>query len=310
MVRRAPARRLAWRSHELVFASVPLDIWEKGPAAANAWIKEHLPKTRGEESSAPEISDQASLQAWLREQGREVVIAMAARTALRVAPLAAREWPSTHGNSEFESLMGIIFRAIALAWVASRYPSRANELAAAANRVGNAVHAFASSDLGSVALTTTTAAAVAATAVADTARAAIALADDNPSVAESITAALVGSVAASTAFAAAAVARGWEQVRADVAALDRLDPHEVADLPLWSRDIPDWARDAWSSLRTSLPVPHNWQVWIDWYEERLRGGSRGEAYERVFASVPEDVWDKGPSAANAWIKAHLPGGRG
>jgi hypothetical protein len=38
----------------------------------------------------------------------------------------------------------------------------------------------------------------------------------------------------------------------------------------------------------------------------LRGGSRGEAYELVFGSVPLDVWDKGFAAANARIKAHLP----
>jgi hypothetical protein len=53
-------------------------------------------------------------------------------------------------------------------------------------------------------------------------------------------------------------------------------------------------------------VNHNWDVWIDWYEERLRGGSRGKDYELVFASVPAEEWDKGPAAANAWIKAHLP----
>jgi len=48
----------------------------------------------------------------------------------------------------------------------------------------------------------------------------------------------------------------------------------------------------------------------DWYNERLRGVSRGEDYELVFASVPLDVWDKGPAAANAWIKANLPEGMG
>ena len=50
--------------------------------------------------------------------------------------------------------------------------------------------------------------------------------------------------------------------------------------------------------------------------ERLVGGvpfavslyasSRGEAYELVFATVPIEVWDKGPAAANRWIKEHLP----
>ena len=47
-------------------------------------------------------------------------------------------------------------------------------------------------------------------------------------------------------------------------------------------------------------------MWIDWYEDRLRGGSRSEAYELVFASVPLDVWKQGPTAANVWIREHLP----
>ncbi len=254
----------------------------------------------------PEIKNRESLEIWLRGQTREVVITMASRTALRIAPLAAREGSSTHDNVNFESLVSTIFFANAFAWVASRYPSRANERAAAANRVGNTAHALARLDLGSVTLTAISAAAVAANAVADTGRVAIALAEKNASVAESVIDAVVGSVAAGIAFAASALESGWEQVRADVAALEKLDPHEVADLPLWAHDVPDWATDAWSSLTASLPVPHNWQVWIDWYEERLRGSSRREEYELLFASVPLEVWDQGPVAANAWIRAHLP----
>ena len=59
-------------------------------------------------------------------------------------------------------------------------------------------------------------------------------------------------------------------------------------------------------LHLALTKGEHWDVWIDWYEERLRGGSRGEDYELVFASVPQEEWDKGSAAANLWIKAHLP----
>jgi hypothetical protein len=78
------------------------------------------------------------------------------------------------------------------------------------------------------------------------------------------------------------------------------------DLPLWLRARPQWANIAWAEFQALLPDRDDWDVWIDWYEIRLRGGSRGEAYELVFASVPQEEWDKGPAAANAWIKAHLP----
>ncbi len=48
----------AARAYELVFASVPLEVWDRGPAAANAWIKAHLPK-------APEAARPAELPAPL-----------------------------------------------------------------------------------------------------------------------------------------------------------------------------------------------------------------------------------------------------
>ena len=59
-------------------------------------------------------------------------------------------------------------------------------------------------------------------------------------------------------------------------------------------------------LLSALPNGQGWEIWFDWYQQRQRGGSRGEEYELVFAGVPQEEWDNGPAAANAWIKAHLP----
>ena len=80
----------------------------------------------------------------------------------------------------------------------------------------------------------------------------------------------------------------------------------MADLPLWAHRPPEWVKPAWAILQEALSEGEDWEVWFNWYEDRLRGGSRGEAYELVFASVPPDEWDSGPAAVNAWIKAHLP----
>src|ERR1700689_3152057 len=81
---------------------------------------------------------------------------------------------------------------------------------------------------------------------------------------------------------------------------------QIATMPLWSASPPKVLGPAWTAVKAGLPISGDWDVWIDWYEERLHGGSRGEDYELVFASVPEEEWDKGPAAANAWIKDHLP----
>ncbi len=65
--------------------------------------------------------------------------------------------------------------------------------------------------------------------------------------------------------------------------------------------------ERWVKMIAALPPGEDWEVWTRWYDERLKGGpSRGEAYELVFATVPEEVWVKGPAAANRWIKEHLP----
>ena len=73
----------------------------------------------------------------------------------------------------------------------------------------------------------------------------------------------------------------------------------AADLPLWPSGVPKWASAAWTELKAALPAKQDWDVWIDWYEKRLRGGSRDEAYELVFASIPQEEWERGPAAANA-----------
>jgi len=103
-----------------------------------------------------------------------------------------------------------------------------------------------------------------------------------------------------------AEAAAWNQIRSDVEATKRDGVGTLLRAPLWRQSEPTWARRAEESLQAALPEDEDWDVWIDWYEERLRGGSRGENYETVFASVPKEEWDKGAAAANAWIKAHLP----
>jgi hypothetical protein len=189
-------------------------------------------------------------------------------------------------------LTSAVLRAAALAWVVVKYPNRAGELrnaAEAANRVALSVSQTAGHS----------AAALGATKAAlATAMSIFAVASSN------------AANAANGALDATVGVSGnkyvWEEIQADVLAVQRLTAGSLVDLPLWLRAGPQWANIAWAELQALLPDRDNWDVWLDWYEQRLRGGSRGEAYELVFASVPQEEWDKGSAAANAWIKAHLP----
>ena len=61
----------------------------------------------------------------------------------------------------------------------------------------------------------------------------------------------------------------------------------------------------WWNLEADLPREDDWQVWIDWYNRRLKGVSDPEEIELVFATVPDKEREAGPAAANRWIKERL-----
>jgi hypothetical protein len=297
--------RGGWRGdqYEQVFVNLPEEEWDAGPAEANAWIRQNLPPRpdEGQQRVEAEISDIESLDAWLKGQSREVAIAIAVRAALRVTPLAVPKWRSL-APDELGKRTGGILRATTLARLAAKYPSRVNRVSAATRlAVASARAAARAAKLGA-------GAALAADAAEAAARAADG-AEGTQAAARSAEAVDAAAHAARTAiFDRKHIASdaAWREVRADVERLENLGVSAALDLPLWSQGAPRWAVDAWASFQASLPKGEDWEVWFDWYEEHLTGGSRGEEYELVFASVPQQEWDKGPAAANAWIKEHLP----
>ncbi len=270
------------------------------------------PRPRPERTS--ESDDQEPLEVLLRGHSREVEAAIAARTALRVAPMMVRDVREARTAADvaaFFVLVSTVFRASALARVTGKYPSRAHGLNAAALVAAaraNAAAAVVAQNFARWAVGIAAPALAAAADAADAAAARALAAAPDPAGAAGLFAIPPAAPAQPSFLAAYATADPALRAAArfDISAWGTLGVHGLVDLPLWPRGAADWAEGAWHGLKLVLSGDQGWDVWIDWYEDRLRGGSRGEAYEFVFASVPLDVWDKGPAPANQWIRAHLP----
>jgi hypothetical protein len=70
--------------------------------------------------------------------------------------------------------------------------------------------------------------------------------------------------------------------------------------------MPDWAVNAWENLQhILLDAIDGWEVWIDWYEARLKDGPAQQSIEVPIAMIPTSTWDEGPRVVNAEIRSIL-----
>ncbi len=62
----------------------------------------------------------------------------------------------------------------------------------------------------------------------------------------------------------------------------------------------------WDQLRRALiKTGVGWEAWVDWYEQRLRGGEGPYAWELAYVGVPEEFWADGPARVNTWIQRQI-----
>jgi hypothetical protein len=158
-----------------------------------------------------------------------------------------------------------------MAWVAAKYPTRTPQLGPGAEQAAATARVHYSY-MGSAGRTTSEAGAVAAMAVSLWARSIIAEANGDSAAAASFYDALTGNISASIATVAATFDYFsiWEEVRFDISMLQEIGQYSALDAPLWRGDAPGWAKAGWAQLRAALPQDENWDVWVDWYEDRLR----------------------------------------
>jgi hypothetical protein len=251
-----------------------------------------------------QVTDPASLESWMRAGGNRVAAKLAARAVLRALPILLFDpphQPSGLSKRDGELVVSAIFRAASLAQFSGFVPPNVDvlrawpEAAEAADVLATSIHSPVAAGVARAAASAVRSASsnVAADAVAFAVQA---VSHAVEAMSNTVHSDRINAVRAAV----------WESIRSDTVDAMNINATAFARLPLWKVEVPAWANDGWLRLQSYLPRDHDWQVWIEWYEDRLQGGSRGEDYEHVFVNLPKEEWDQGPAAANAWIRQNLP----
>jgi len=241
-------------------------------------------------------------------QPGEVVVAFAARAALRVLPMVWKAQGIAYGNDQFFNFTLAVFRATAIAWVRAIYHIHSREFAAAA-----AAASYAASAASKVAsegfayggrVVPRPAPAKAALAAA--------YAVDTPTIDSALAAT---DLAVDSAFEADAVDAFWSAVSIDTARVEKgATASDIAGSPLWPQGQPDHIQSLWHDLRETLlglnqdwlvTIQQNWLVWTTWYDDRLDGRVRNEERELAYVRIEEALWNQGPAKVNAEIKRRI-----
>ena len=127
--------------------------------------------------------------------------------------------------------------------------------------------------------------------------------------AASAAASAADSASATFAAFAAATAAAWVRLSKDATAIDGgISPHNLMGQPVWPEGTPLGVAELWSDLkRILLSLDQDWQVWTNWYDDRLRGAAHPDArpliaeLELKRILIPDAVWDEGPSVVNSRI---------
>jgi hypothetical protein len=247
--------------------------------------QEQSPQTRDTVPLA--FEDIEAVRQWLAKQSDDVAVAFAARAALRVLPATTfSSWPGTGRKTTRETVLRV-FRALATAWAVAAFPSHRRELNDAARA--------ALSGLGDIKAPPPIRAAVYASAAASgeeraTSRASI----------------VIGyALEAAGSLGREAFELFLQALATDASLFDqRFSAVTLAHSQLWPRQNPNWVLTSWGELRFALlDADETWEVWINWYEERLAGATINQDVEIARVLIDEEVWKHGPRVTNAYIRA-------
>ncbi|MCY4306007.1 MAG: DUF262 domain-containing protein [Aestuariivita sp.] len=69
--------------------------------------------------------------------------------------------------------------------------------------------------------------------------------------------------------------------------------------PLWFESIPTWAGKSWATLKDELSFDAAWEVWINWYQDRLKGKLSDPDQEVIRLSIADNYQNNDPGETNS-----------
>jgi hypothetical protein len=235
------------------------------------------------------IKNEKDLERWLKDQPDEVARVIASRAALSAIPFLAR-YVGGAPRRRGAAIVLPCFRGHAPPWFAGNWPNQGGE---GFDTAGDAAGGAAWAAAGAAAW------AAARDAAGDAAR----------SAAGAAARAAAGAAARDAARAARDAARDaiWVRLNDDTNSIDAgISANELATKPIWLAQAPVAFAQRWSQLKQLLlSLDENWQVWTNWYDDRLAGAEVGRPLilelERERILIPNEIWKQGPAVVNAVI---------
>ncbi|HTC06894.1 MAG TPA: hypothetical protein VK749_26075 [Xanthobacteraceae bacterium] len=240
-------------------------------------------------TSALTFEDEEAVKTWLEGQSNDVTVVFAARAALRVAALASYAgWPTTGERPSNDAVLRM-FRAVSTAWAVAAYPGHRREL----NEAAQTTFAAQRDTRGPAPI--------------QAAKSACATASGAAHFRESAALAIQHALDAAGSMGREAFVSLLQSLATDASLLsDRFSPVTLAFSQLWPGNVPDWIMDFWKELRASLAVAdEDWEVWTDWYEDRLYGRTANQNAEIARVTIENQIWEGPIKSVNAHIKTLL-----
>jgi len=257
---------------------------------------------KSDAAGPPDFKDQNAAEAWLQTQPREAGVAIAARTALRVLPLAHASLDEKLDRPT-KTFVLPLFRATAQTLLlsyanklSSKYslPDLADHVASAINLADEEQKKqnFPSKEALSHCINTISSAFSFAY-----------ITQNNDLYLFFIAYARVESIKAAILYGMDTAERFAASRQKDFQSLAHYNSTSaLAASPLWPSAEPQAVADQWRALKSHLlAADEGWEVWTDWYEARLRGDPFDPELERARVLIDEAIWKQGPKAVNAEI---------